>query len=269
MNKIGDFNKIISDRNLFNQVVYTPLSDAIRLLEERQKDKELIKKIENLLGNDIPGPFKKLDKYGVSSKQVATPNCDTKWFIKLTKEFGLKPVFSEYHSDKFTSNNAFKHSLGVLHLSDGICKNGEPKLEKITVVDFKRYDGKSFKDVLTFWSEPLIDFHKRLFKIFGHSKDDLVFYDASDWLKRNGGSAKNYYKKETLLYVCHGILFENFLLTGKEGNFTKEIFLPAFEEVINLTGLKPLIVPIPPMDIEEDPSWIFYDNKIKKHIKLN
>jgi hypothetical protein len=43
---IGDYDKIMSDRNIFNQIVYTPLSEALRLLDERQKDKELMAKVE-------------------------------------------------------------------------------------------------------------------------------------------------------------------------------------------------------------------------------
>ncbi|MFA6392497.1 MAG: hypothetical protein WCW54_00205 [Candidatus Paceibacterota bacterium] len=43
---IGDYDTIMSDRNIFNQIVYTPLSEALRLLDERQKDPELMAKIE-------------------------------------------------------------------------------------------------------------------------------------------------------------------------------------------------------------------------------
>ena len=32
--KIGDNNAIMNDHNIFNQVVYTPLSEALRLLED-------------------------------------------------------------------------------------------------------------------------------------------------------------------------------------------------------------------------------------------
>jgi len=35
-----------------------------------------------------------------------------------------------------------------------------------------------------------------------------------------------------------------------------------------LTGARPLIVPIPPMDIEDDSIWYSYDKKIKSFIKL-
>lgn len=266
INSIPDFEKVISDEVLFNQVVYTSLPEAVKILKDRQKDKKLIKKIEDILEYDIPEPLKKIDLYGINAKQLATPNIDTKWFIRLVKEFGLKPYFSEYYSDKFTSNNVFKHSLGVIHIKDGIYKDGESKLENITIVDFNKYNGKPIKDVRTLWSESLIDFHHDLFKVSGIKKEDLIFHDDSSWLKRNGGSAEKYYEKDMLLYVSHGILFENFLLTGEDRLFAKKILLPAFKKALEITGHRPLIVPIPPMDIQEDSTWYSYDNKIKKYI---
>ncbi|MFA6523977.1 MAG: hypothetical protein WC264_01010 [Candidatus Paceibacterota bacterium] len=267
---IGDYSKIMADRELFNKTVYTPLSEALRLLDERQKNPNLIKKIEELLNNDIPEPFKKKEKYGISGKQVATPNHDAHWFIELTNNYNLKPIFYEYLDDKFTPNNGFKHSLGQIHLhEDRSDRKGNNIEEKITIVDFNKYSGKKIKDVLTLWGEPLVDFHKRLFEICGYSKKDFIFYDGSDWLKRNGDIAENYYTKDLLLYICYGILFENFLLTGDEGKFTRDIFLPAFENIINITGVKPLIVPIPPMDNEDDSHWISYNKKIKPFIKLS
>ncbi|HNW71316.1 MAG TPA: hypothetical protein PKZ36_01605 [Candidatus Paceibacterota bacterium] len=269
MEEKWDYNKIISNRDLFNGTVYTQLSVAIKTLEERQKDKKLVKKIEDLLNGDIPEPLKKLGKYGISTKQVATPNFDTKWFLRITEDFGLIPIFSEYLDDKFTSNNSFKHSLGVIHLDKGISKNGESQYRKINVVDFKKYDGNSLKNVLTKWGESLTSFHKRLFDISKCKSPNMIFYDASEWLKRNGGEAKQYYKKEMLLYTCHGILFENFLLSGRDAVFAKEILLPSLEEVYNLTGLKPLIVPIPPMDAEEEVIWNFYDEKVGEEIIHN
>src|SRR5574343_500518 len=100
-----DYNKIMSDRKLFNEVVYTPLSEAVKILEERQKDKELVKKVEELLGGDIPEPLRKLDRYGINTRQLATPNKDTNHFLKLSKDFNFIPFFSEYLDDKFISNN--------------------------------------------------------------------------------------------------------------------------------------------------------------------
>jgi hypothetical protein len=70
-----------------------------------------------------------------------------------------------------------------------------------------------------------------------------------------------------LLFICHGILFENFLLTESEGEFTRGIFLPAFEKAISLSGMKPLIVPIPPMENEYDSHCNSYDKRIKDLLK--
>ncbi len=262
-----NYESIMSDRKLFNETVYTPLSEAIKILEERQKDTSLINKLEKLLNGDIPEPLRKMQKYGISGKQVATPNFDTRWFVKLNNEFGLKTFFLEYHGDKFTSNNPFKHSLGQLIVHKNVNKKGEYEVEKINIIDFNKYNGKAIKDIFTIWGEPLVEFHRNLFKVYNIDTDDFVFFDESEWLKRNGNEAKNYYSNDLLLYICHGILFENFILTGEDGNFVKEVFLPAFKKVFESTGVKPLIVPIPPMDIEEDQLWFSYDVKIKSFIK--
>ncbi len=40
MINIGDRDKIMSDRNLFNQTVYTPLSEALKLLEDQKSNQE-------------------------------------------------------------------------------------------------------------------------------------------------------------------------------------------------------------------------------------
>jgi len=266
--KICDYNAIMNDKKLFQSTVYTTLSEALKILEERQKDKNLKAKIEKLLNNNIPEPLKGDGKKGVHFRQIATPNHDVHWFTELTRDHGLKSIFFEYHKDKFTSNNMFKHSLGQIRIHDNINKNGDNIENKVTIFDFAKYDGKPFKDILTLWSEPLVDFHRRLFGVCGYSKDSLCFFDASQWLKENGVHAVDYYTNFILLFVRHGILFENFLLTGSEGEFTKNIFLPAFEKASNLAGVKPLIVPIPPMDNEEDVHWVSYDKKIKPFLKL-
>ena len=54
MNETMDYEKIMSDRKLFNKTVYTPLSQALKILEERRQDKVLVAKIKELLKNDIP-----------------------------------------------------------------------------------------------------------------------------------------------------------------------------------------------------------------------
>lgn len=263
MDSSTEHKKIMSDKQLFYRTVYTPLSEALKLLHERQEDETLIKKIEGILKNDIPEPLQGKGHKGVQFRQIATPNHDVKWFTEITQDHGLKTVFFEYHDDKFTSNNDFKHSLGQLKIHPKLNKHGNHLEEKVTIFDFNKYNGKSFKEIVTLWSQPLIDFHRKLFDVCGYDREKFHFYDASTWFKRNGDKAVDYYVNFLLLFTCHGILFENFLLEGSEGEFTEKIFLPALEKASRLAGVKPLIVPIPPMDTQEDPHWTSYDKKVK------
>lgn len=263
---IGDYDKIMSDRNIFNQIVYTPLSEALRLLDERRKDPDLVAKVETLLNGDIPDVLKD-KRCGVQFRQIATPNNDGEYFIKLTTENNLRPVFFEYFDDKFTSNNEFKHSLGQLRLQGKLNKKNVHLVEKITIVDFAKYDGKPLKEVKTLWEESLVDFHKKLFLMHNYKLEDCDFFDTSLWIKNNGKKAVDYYVNFLLLFTCSGILFENFLtLKNTEGEFTKNIVLPAIEKVINLTGVKPLIVPMDPIEMETDTHWISYHPRIKSFI---
>lgn len=262
-----DYEKIISDRKLFNEKVYTPLSEALKILEERRNDKELIKKVEDFLEGDIPECLKREQKFAVHFRQIATPNFDSEFFLSLAEGNDLTPVFFEYFEDKFTSNNNFKHSLGQLRIHDGINKNGDYKIEKITIVDFAEEDGNKLKNVKTLWGEPLTSFHHNLFNVYSFSKENIVFYDLSSWLEKHGALASNYYKYFFSLLIKDAILFENYLTTGMEGEFSKKYVLPAIEFAHKEFGLKPLIVPIPPMEVEEDEHWISYNVKIKELIK--
>jgi hypothetical protein len=267
---IGDYNAIMSDRNLFNSVVYTPLSEALRILEERQNDSVLIAKIDKLLNGDVPEVFKKHLKCAVQFRQIATPNNDCLNFLNITKDFGLTPIFMEYHSDKFSSNNSFKRSLGQLHIQGPVNKQDEFRIEKISIMDFNKHNGKILKNVTTHWNEPLIDFHRRLFNICKLEDQACNFYDTSEWVSDHGSTPEEYYKQFFLLFICFGILFENFTTEEDEGgDFSKNVILPAINEVFKLTGVKPLIVPIPPMDMENDNYWILYNDIIKSALIKN
>jgi len=266
MTKIGDYNKIMSDRNIFNQIVYTPLSEALKLLEERRRDTDLMAKIEKLLDGDVPEILKQ-KKCAVLGRHIATPNHESRMFISIAKENNLEPLFFEYHEDKFTSNNDYKHSLGQLQIQNTDSNQDNEKYENITIVDFNKHNGKKIKEVTTMWGQKLLDFHKQLFEVHGFKKEDYHRYDASPWFKTHGGNANNYYTKLLLLFTCYGILFENFLTSlDSEGDFTKNIVLPSLEEVINITGVKPLIIPLGPLDMEKDGIWFRHLSKVKKII---
>jgi hypothetical protein len=266
MPKIGDYNEIMADHKLFNKVVYTPMSEALRLLDERRKDPELMAKVEKLLKGDIPEILKS-KKCAVLGRQIATPNHETRMFITLAKENHLFPVFFEYHEDKFSSRNEYKHSLGQLHIPQKKGKKDDSNVERITIVDFNKHGSKKLREVKTLWGEPLIDFHRKLFTVYGYNTADFLFFNASDWYKNNGGQPVNYYVSLFLLFTCFGICFENFLTSkGSEGEFTRDIVLPAMEKVIELTGVKPLITPIGPLEIESDTLWYHHLPKARELI---
>jgi len=268
MISIGDYSKIISDRNIFNQIVYTPLSEALRLLEERQKDIELLNKVKKILEGDIPGPLKNINKYGIQFRQIATPNNEAEHFLKVTDGFGLIPVFMEYHQDKFSSNNCYKRSLGQLNIQGKVNKKDEFVIEKIGIMDFNKHNGKKLTEVVTHWDEPIVDFHRRLFDVCGFNNKKCSFFDTSEWVKNHGATPEEYYKHFLLLFVGHGILFENFLLEGEDARFSQDVILPAIESVVNLTGVKPLIVPIGPLDMDNDDFWFYYQPDIKSGINI-
>jgi len=266
INSIGDYDEIMSDRNIFNQVVYTPLSDALRLLEERQKDPDLVSKIEKLLKGGVPRILRD-KKCGIMARQLATPNNENRMFISLASDNNLHPVFVEYFEDKFTSNNKYKHSLGQIHVQNKFDKNGNDCVEKINIIDFHKYDGKKLGEVNTLWGESLVNFHKKLFNL--HNINEISFFNEIDWYEKNGETVEEFYINFFILVTCFGILFENFLILkdNDEGDFTKMVVLPALDKAIKLTGLKPLIVPIEALDLEIDDFWYHHLPIIKNLIK--
>lgn len=260
------YESILKDKALFDGIVYTPLSQALVELEERRKDPELLLKIKKLLNNNVP-EIMHTSPVGVQFRQIATPNHETRRFVSIAKDNNLKPVLFEYHDDKFTSNNEYKHSLGRIHINNGLGKKGGEQVEKITIVDFNVYNGKKLHEVKTLWSESLVDFHKNLFSSYGIDHDVIHFFEASEWFKANGGSADKYYFNFFLLFTCFGVLFENFLREGPESAFTRDIVLPAITKVVEVTGVKPLIVPFEPFDMEFDSYWNHHSPHIRNHLK--
>lgn len=261
-----DYNKIVSDKELFYKTIYTPLSDALKILEERQKDESLRKKIEELLERDIPECFNTKEKNGYQFRQIATPNYEGQWFIKITKAFDLGTNFCEFKEDKFTTNNNFKLSLGQIKIHSGFDCSGNPIIEKNNIIDIKENDGKKLKDIVTNWGESLSDFHRKSFEVY-NILEGIKFHDLSSWHKNHNDNSIDNYVSIFLLFITHGILFENFLIDGSEKLLTERVILPALERVTALTGLKPLIVPVPPMDKEFDDFIVYHLPLIKKIIK--
>jgi hypothetical protein len=200
-------------------------------------------------------------------RHIATPNYEIRRFLIAADALEvLHPIIFEYTADKFNNRNDWKYSLGRISLHRGTNKKGEQMFECKNVIDFNLSNNKPIRSINTHWNQSLVDFHHEIFtKGYPHLKNNI--FDLSDWLHKFGCSAKDYYKSFLTLFLKDGILFENFLLEGKELAFTKEIILPALIEIEKETGFKPLIVALEPTEIEGDQFWLAHPYHEKAFIE--
>jgi hypothetical protein len=265
-------SELVSDREKFNAFVYTPLETALEILKQRKDDSEIDALFKSKLEVEIPDVLKR-DMSAVLFRQLATPNYEVRRFLDISSAAELKPVFFEYYNDKFTDNNLWKYHLGKICIFLGRGKRNGEKISRYNVIDFNIYKGKKISEVMTCWGQSLVDFHHELFEIAYKEKPVSVdFFDASDWFMRSGGNANGYYKNFLSLFIKHSILFENFGLDDSEILFTKEVFLPAFIKITELTGIKPLIVALEPTQEESNIFWMCHpqdtENVIKNRLNI-
>lgn len=244
-------NRIMSNRKRFEAFVYTKLEDALEILKERDA-------IE--VDFDLPEVFQG-EKKAVLFRQLVTPNFEVIRFLNIVPS-ALKPMFLEYHEDKYTSNNEWKYFLGKISFHQGLHKNGVIQVSKNRIIDFHESDGKKISEIVTHWGQSLIKLHHDLFHHWNNNKHDVIFFDVSDWLSQK--KAKDYYELVLCAFIKHGILFENFMLESrKEKAFIKNVFLPAFMKVWVKTGYKPLIVSLEPTTLEGEKFWYFHAHENK------
>lgn len=135
-------------------------------------------------------------------------------------------------------------------------------ITSIKVMDFRRLQMTRFADVRTLWGERLADFHHGL---LSQSVSEIGRYDISPWYESHGEKAKEYYPYYLALFICHGILFENFITNG-EDRFTKSVVFPAFKQVVDHFGIKPLIVPLVPHETASDIYWRCYPAELEEEV---
>ncbi len=267
----AEIESLVANHDLFNELVYTPLEEAVREMYRRRADPVLSAKVQELLGDALPAEFLSEPRV-VLARHLITPDHETVRFLAIPDSLGIKALFFEYLSDKFIFKNPGKYHLAKMSFYKGVGKKGGEKREDITLVDFDETHGKPIVSVKTVWGESLVDFHHNLLlSRFPHLKE--LLFDGSAWYAKHGGSPEKYYKKFLALFFNNGILFENFFLNHKELAFTRDIFLPAFIELYHETGLKPLIVALEPTQIEGDEFWLHHpyahkevvENHIRSH----
>lgn len=247
--------------------LYTPLSVAKEEIKRRSQDEGLKKRVMDFLDGDllpclVDGPK------AVLARAVASPNFETLYFLDLAETIGLPPVLVEFIEDKFVDKNFCKHHLGKIFIDHGRGKNGGHQVSGHSVIDFYTANGTKIKDINTIWGQSLVDFHHEMLRNFINNKEYAV-YDFSTWFRNSIKKSGDYFYLNFLtLFVCHGVLFESFLLNNEEVDFTIKKVIPTIKKIEKIFGFKPIIVPMQPPKYEKDDFWYYYPLLSENFIKL-
>lgn len=258
-------DELFKDRDSFNNYAYTHWEDALAELDRRASDEKLQSYIDSLLPHGLP-PVMEGKRSMVLFRHIATPNYEIQRFLICADSLDtLQPLILEYTNDKFNNRNEMKFVLGKVPFHKGLNKLGEPIIERHNIIDINASNNKPISEVETVWGQRLVDFHHEMFEhSFPHLKGNV--FDLSEWLHKFGPSARDYYKGFLALFLRDAVLFENFLVDGKEYEFTRDVIMPAFMEIEQECGVRPLIIALEPTHIEGDQFWISHDIKHKHHI---
>lgn len=233
-----------------SELLYTPLSEAL----ERLNSPSEAHRYSALPAGIHPAP------YAVFARQVATPSQEVARFLSMALAHNLRPLFFEFHDDKFVTRNRCKFALARMHFTDSINRNGDGKWTDI--LDIQAGQGRSFASIDTNWGEPLVGFHHRLFREVFPTIPDSAFFDGSRWFHSHGISPRKYYPEFLSLFVSGCVLFESYLLCPEELEFTEDVVIPAFDSVAQAFGRRPLIVRLDPPDSEGNSFWLSYPTSL-------
>lgn len=246
------------DENQF----YTSIEDAKEEIQKRCKNKELRKKVEEYLCKDIPISLINEPK-GILFRNIAMLDMEHARFTELATKVGIKPLVLEYTRDKFCTRNGDKLCYGKIPIFEKLNKNGDAIISYEKIFDLKRDDNKIINDIDTIWGEHLVEFHHRALRT---EFPNIELYDLSEWIERNGSRATEYYQKFFALLICHGVLFESFVMDGhaEESKFFNEAVATNFEKVRNIFGLKPLVVDLYSAEEKKGNYWWCCPSSMKK-----
>ncbi len=248
----------------FSSRIYTSFGSLQEELEKRWNDKELRKKVDDFFHKNSLKEFQG-EPRAVLSRALSTPNSELLYFLDVARDLGLKPLILEY-PDKFVAKNPDKYHLAKLFFYKKRQDLNSFPVFTSKIIDFNKQEGKKLSDISTLWGENIADFHHNLlFEVVPQLKGNLV--DFSSWFDSTRFSSKFYYLNFLSLFICNGVLFENFLIDDKEeSGFIKDKFLPSFDEVERIFGVKPLIFPLLPFDGEKHPYWLSYSESLQKYL---
>ena len=238
--------------------LYTPLENAAAELRTRRG--------ASVLAVRTPLERHLFDgHYAVLFRQIATPNFELERFVSLALSAGLTPMVLEFQRDKFVTRNPIKYALARMGFHAGTGRKGGSRLRFISVADLHATDGRLLCHALTSWGQRLVLFHHELLEE-RQSLSCIELFDGSEWFLSHGGGARSYYAAFLSLFVRHAVLFESFLFTLHEHQFTSEIVLPSFDAVFAQHGLRPIVCRLDPPESEGFPYWLQYPDALHESV---
>lgn len=242
--------------------MYVSCEEAKRQIVRRWNDLALRRKVRDYVG-EIP-QFLRHGPRAVLARQVATPNFESLHFADAADAMGLKPLWAEYLGDSFCTHNPDKRKLGKLTFFHGKGRNGGDRTSCHKVIDLVRSDRRPLRRIETLWQERFVDFHHRM---LAAALPGVEVADFTVWLGKMGASPARFWPRHLALYLCHGVLFDNFHSEGQERAFTRDIIRPAIATIEEAFGLKPLVVALLPVERARETHWSWYPGSLEQETR--
>ena len=242
--------------------MYVTPKTARNTLWQRREDLSLRRRTREEIG-ELP-EFLANGPRAVLARHLATPNFEFHIFSARARQVGLGASCPVYLQDRFCTRNPDKLALArpTFYLGQG--RKGGVKSRGYEIIDRERWEDQPFGEITTLWQENFAGFHHRLLR---RHFPGVEIHDASSWLQRMGGKPSLFWPRFLSLFVCDGILFENFHSEGHETEFTRDIIRPAIRAVESRLGVPPLIVPLLPVAEERQSYWSWYPSVLEEEVR--
>jgi hypothetical protein len=238
------------------QELYTPLAEAQRILKERKSNSSLCATItEWTTALPCPPPLD-TTPHLVYAPSIVSPNLEMLHLLERENTLGMPLHFYEYTHDKFVHLNYVKRCLGHLNFVEDDAPRTIVKEKRI--LDFQTAQGKYMDEIRTLSGEGFVEFHHRLLRE-AVPRPLPPTTDFSAWFSRSKNHSPTLpYARYLGIFIVDGILLANFTTEKHEILFTEQVVLPAFRFLRETFGVKPLIVPVSPIDSDDSAFWNYY-----------
>lgn len=239
--------------NLPEFLTYFTPHEAAEELRRRRSDHELMARTEAFLQHDIPDILR-LQAHVCLGRNIATANREAERLVTIAGECGLPPLYLEHHQDQFVRGNLDKGIILEPRFMLPSDDTGNTLHARVKLASFRANEDKPFADIKTTWGVPIETFHHNVISA-RYPKLTGAWTDLSPWLARHGKHSHVYYRHYLALFVCHAILIESYNYTHEDNLFCSESVLPAYRDIFENLGVRPLLVELAPPGHVHDPFW--------------